>query len=236
MRLRSLAGISIASLALSAGSAHSQCAFDTGPARGFRTSMVRAYLPCPATFRDSPFANNQTVSGVDACSPVIPYVEHSAGTPYSFSAKGGCSVQTKVKVVSDCSQLNSSEGPSLNLPAGACHVTSVRSSCKGIMKASGNTPIDSTDAGWTLAVLSRASIDDPVGGDMTLIDVPMTFEFSTPDDGKISLDSTSAEALADILGTGDAALPPCTSMEILDIVIKDPTGLRFAAPGTATAQ
>ena len=69
----------------------------------------------------------------------------------------------------------------------------------------------------------------------TWVAYSMRFDFSTPDDGRMDVDSTSAEVLADLLGVGDAALPPCTSMEILNVTIRDPYGFAFAVPGTATS-
>ena len=196
--------------------------------------MVRAYHPCGA----SPYSSvddYETEAGTNACKPVFPIELGGESTTYAFSEKGGCSIQTKVKIVASCETLTNSAGEPLNLPAGSCHVTYVRARCKGVVRSDGITPVrGALDDGWTLIVTSRASIDD-ANGDVTMIDVPMLFEFSIPEDGRFEVDSTSAEALLDMLGAADAALPPCTSMEITDVKIRDPNGNHFASIGHATA-
>jgi len=68
---------------------------------------------------------------------------------------------------------------------------------------------------------------------MTVIDYPISFEFETPANGTMKLSSSTAEALAGMEGL-DADLPVCSSMEVMDIVIKDPQGRPFATLGGAT--
>ncbi|HXC52619.1 MAG TPA: hypothetical protein VN634_17180, partial [Candidatus Limnocylindrales bacterium] len=97
------------------------------------------------------------------------------------------------------------------------------------------TPINgAVDDGWELATLSRASLNDPTGGDMTVIDFPVAFTYSTPEDGEMEIDSSSAEALLPLVGANGAALPACTSIEVVDVKIKDPDGNSFAKLGGAT--
>ena len=102
------------------------------------------------------------------------------------------------------------------------------------------SPIGSADDGWSLATLTRASLNDETDGDMTVIDFPVSFAYSTPDNGKMDIDSSSAEALIPLVGVDNAELPPCTSLEIVDVTIKAPggcptcPGLPFAKLGGAT--
>ncbi|HXC52615.1 MAG TPA: hypothetical protein VN634_17160 [Candidatus Limnocylindrales bacterium] len=235
----------IAAVGIYAGTASAQCTFgfDGGtpensrgpaPAKGVKGSMVRNYAACTST--EHPTANATTESGTDACQPVTPPVLGGGGTTYAYSAKGKCTASTQAKLLKDCSKAEDSAGNPLGLEARPCHVTFVRSSCKGIVKADGTTPINgAVDDGWELATLSRASLNDPTGGDMTVIDFPVAFTYSTPEDGEMEIDSSSAEALLPLVGANGAALPACTSIEIVDVKIKDPDGNSFAKLGGATS-
>ncbi len=236
----------IAAAAIHAGTASAQCTFgfDGGtpedsrgpaPAKGVRGSMVRNYSSCPGTSNPPSNANAQTESGTDACQPVTPPSVGGGGTDYAYAAKGKCTVQTQAKLLKDCSQAEDSAGNPLGLEARPCHVTFVRSSCKGIVRADGKTLITGAqDDGWELATLSRASLNDPTGHDMTVIDFPVAFTYSTPEDGEMEIDSNSAEVLLPLVGANGAALPACTSIEVVDVKIKDPDGNSFAKLGGAT--
>jgi hypothetical protein len=222
-----------------AGVASAQCDFNAVPARGVKGSMVRNFAPCPGT--EHPAGEvTATKSGTPACAPVEPrqYAATGLATQYKFGPKGKCSVSTSAKLVAFCDEIEDANNPgmSLGLPHDPCHVTYVKSKCSGIVDALGE-PIKASDVGWKLATMSRASLDDQVGGDMTVIDFPVTFDYSIPDNGKISVDSNSAQALADLIGTNAADLPPCTSIEVVNVVIKAPggsEGLPFAKLGQAT--
>lgn len=228
----------VAVLVVHAGSAAAQCGFNAvARARGMTTSLVRAYHVCSATETGGLEINTQTRGGAPACQPVEPKRLDYRATTYLFDKdKGGCSLRTTARIEKDCSLLKNADGDALGLPAGPCHVTYVKGTCRGILQADELTPINSfDDAGWSLATLSRWTINDATNGDMTLIDFPITFYFEDPDDGKIKLESSSAEALASILvDTSGPALPTCTSIEILRLTVKDPQGLPFAVRGVST--
>lgn len=222
----------IALVGLYAGSASAQCSFDIAPAKGVRGSMVRNYAPCPGT--ENPTANTTTQGGTDACTPVTPAEVSGSGTLYSYDVKGKCDVRTSAKLISDCAEFEDSSGSNLGLAPGACHVTYVTSKCSGILGTDGVTPIGGGDDGFALATLSRATLNDPTNGDMTVIDFPVTFLYSTPEKGKMEVDSSSAEALFPLVGATGAKLPACTQIEVVNVVIKDPAGLPFAKLGSAT--
>jgi hypothetical protein len=225
---------------LYAGSASAQCTFGGGspahgpaPAKGVKGSMVRTYAACPST--EHPEANTKTESDTDACNPVTPPVVGGLPTQYSYGPKGSCSVTTKAKLYKSCDAVEDADGNGLGLPGRACHVTFVTSKCKGVIGTDGVTPINGEDdAGWKLATLSRATLNDTTGGDMTVIDFPVTFTYSEPEEGSMFVDSSSAEELVDIVGENGAALPACTSIEVVDVVIKDPASRPFARLGQAT--
>ncbi len=211
---------------LYAGVASAQCDFDVVKSKGVKASMVRNYAPCPGT--ENPTENTNTEGGTEACTPVTPREVSGQGTQYSYSDKGGCSIQTSAKLLSSCQDLDP------GLEAKPCHVTFVKGKCKGILGTDGLTPVGPGDTGWSLATLSRATLDDETNGDMTVIDFPVTFLFGDPKNGSMKLNSNSAAALAPLVGPANADLPPCTSIEVVDVTIKDPLGLPFAKLGQAT--
>ena len=113
-------------------------------------------------------------------------------------------------------------------------MTYVKSKCSGIVGANGILPIRFTDDGWRLHLLSRLSFRDPLGADMTVIDLPLVFYYSTPYNGGMEIYSSSAEALMGYFGVHNADLPTCTTIEIVDVTVEDPNGLPFAKLGSAT--
>jgi len=227
----------IALAAACAGPAAAQCEFNSvAKGKGMKASLVRAYWGCPNV--SHPSVNTVTGGGTPACSPVdVQPDNHFDATPYVFAPHTGtCDVKTKVRIEKDCSALTDADGNALGLPAAPCHVTYVRARCKDILRYD-TTPIDGeADAGWSLYMLVRATFDDPAGGDMTAVDLPLSFRFDNPHEGQIDLDSNSAQALAELLvgHEADAALPTCTTLAIARVQLKDPEGLPFAVLGDST--
>jgi len=223
----------VALVGLYAGVASAQCEFNIVKGKGVKGSFVRNYAPCPGT--EHPAPNAETEGDTDACTPVTPKQVDGEATAYAYGAdrKGGCTVQTQAKFVQDCADVEGSDGSPLGLEPGPCHVTFVKGKCKGIVDGSA-VEIDGDDDGWGFATLSRASLDDETNGDMTVIDFPVTFAFGTPSNGGMKINSNSAEALSPLVGANNAELPTCTSIEIVDVTIKDPLGLPFAVLGGAT--
>lgn len=240
MKVRILLLSVAAALVARVGSAVAQCDFNAvAKARGMTTSLVRSFTGCSSTPHGGVYnvIDTQTAGGVPACGSVEPIRIGGDATPYMFEPRSGkCNVQTKAKIEKDCAVLEDAGGDPLGLPAGPCHVTYVKARCQGIVKDDGLTPINALeDAGWSLSALSRLSINDATSGDITVIDLPLTFMFGAPANGQIKLDSSSAEALATMLvDISDAALPTCTSLGISNLAVKDPDGLRFAVMGGST--
>jgi hypothetical protein len=226
--------LSLATLALVglyAGTASAQCAFNIVPAKGVKGSFVRNYAPCTGTEHPAP-ANAETDGDTDACVPVIPRQLDGESTEYTYGPEGGCTIQTQAKLVKDCSKVKGAAGP-LNLEAGPCHVTYVKGKCEDIRDGA-NLPIGAGPIPWGFATLSRASFNDDANGDMTVIDFPVTFSFGQPEEGGMKIKANSAEALSPLVGANNSELPECTSIEIVDVTIKDPAGLPFAKLGGAT--
>jgi hypothetical protein len=231
MKKVSLSLAAIALVGFCASTASAQCAFNAVKAKGVKGSFVRNFAPCPGT--EHPAPNAETEGDTDACTPVTPKEVDGEATAYTFGPKGSCTVQTQAKLVSACEEVEGSDGSPLGLEPGPCHITYVKGKCKDIVDGSA-VAIDGDDAGWGFATLSRASLDDETNGDMTVIDFPVTFAFGTPSNGGMKINSNSAEQLSPLVGANNAELPTCTSIEIVDVTIKDPLGLPFAKLGGAT--
>jgi hypothetical protein len=204
----------VGAVCCAAVTAHAQCAFD-GPskAKGFKTSLVRAFAPCPSvTF---PIPNSQTGTGVGTCAPPFPYSD-----PRAFARKNsGCTVSTSAKLESPCS-----------MPAGDCMNVSIKAKCTGLT-LEGVTPSDADDQGYKLNIVTRATIDDRTFGDMTSINFPVSIPFSIPVRGKMSLE-TNTNTLLDDLGL--ETLPPCSEVEIVSLSVQDPDGNIYAKLGAGT--
>lgn len=231
--------LSIATLALVglyAGTASAQCDFNIVPAKGVKGSFVRNFAPCPSTEHGITVPNAETEGDTDACTPVLPREVNGSATEYEFNAEGGCSIQTQAKLVKECGEgkLKTNDGePIEGVTPGPCHVTYVKGKCFGIVDGS-DVLIGENNAGWGFATLSRASLDDDTNGDMTVIDFPVVFDFGVPEDGGMKIKTHSAAALSTLVGPQNSDLPDCTSIEIVDVTIKDPLGLPFAKLGGAT--
>jgi len=260
---KAIVSVSVLALLVSCASAASaQCRFNaTAKAKGMKASLVRMYAKCYTEAPEPGYGeyglgvNTTTGGGRAACGPPEParLSDHStcppfpvpwgcddawwmAPSPYHFDpVTGGGDVALRSVVEPDCSRLDDADGKPLGLPAGPCHVTYVKATCRGILDSNG-LPITSSDHDeWDLSLLVRMSFDDGANGDMTIIDFPVTFLFEPPDHGRIHLESNTARALASILvDTSSAALPTCTNFQILKLTVKDPEGLPFATLGGST--
>jgi hypothetical protein len=233
MKKVSLSIATLALVGLYAGTASAQCAFDIVNAKGVKGSFVRNYAACPSTEHGTSIPNAETEGDTDACQPVAPNEDDGVATEYSFGPEGGCSIQTQAKLVKACEKVKGADGEPLLLDPGPCHITYVKGKCFDIRNGS-DVPIGESDAGWGFATLSRASLNDETGGDMTVIDFPVVFDFGVPKDGGMKIKANSADALDGLVGPANAELPECTSIEIVDVTIKDPLTLPFAKLGGAT--
>jgi hypothetical protein len=224
-----LAIVALASL-FGADSALAACNvdFDNAPAKGLTASMVRTFHPCGATER-GPFPNAETEADTDACQPVYPTERGGTGSAYNYARDGGCNVKIASKLARDCASVEGADGNPLGLPAGPCHLSQVKAKCKEIVDSL-DTLIGDDDTGWTLWVLLRASIDEETNGSMTVVDLPVSFQFETPNLGDMKLATLTAEPLQDL----GVFLPACTVLQILSVEIRDPEGNSFATMGGAT--
>ena len=80
----------------------------------------------------------------------------------------------------------------------------------------------------SLNIVLRAAVNDPLNGDMTMIDLPVSFPISLVA-GDVTFSSSSlGQAL---LNLGQPCLPPCTNLEVVKIEVLDANGDLFARPG-----
>lgn len=174
------------------------------------------------------------------CFPEPSYNDCTDGTEegpsdYSFGPKGGCFLSAVSRVEDDCAQVTGASGVPLGLPQRPCHVTRLKARCREIVDPGFQSrPISADDDGWILHTLTRATLDDAVSGDSTAIDFPVSFSFETPAHGAIGLEVNTAEALLSLVGARNAALPPCTTLQVLHAEVADAHGITFAVPGLAT--
>ena len=198
-----------------ATNASAQCAFD-GPskAKSIKTSLVRAFVPCPSiTF---PAPNSQTGTGVPTCAPPFEYGE--GGTlDKKFNGRSECGVSLTAKLESPCA-----------VPPGDCMNVAIKARCKGIT-LEGVTP--TSEVGWKLNIVARATIDDRTFGDMTVINYPLNIEFPQAYKGKLSLKTDTNTVLT---GLGLTTLPACSEVELVSLSVQDPDGNIFAKLGAGT--
>jgi len=191
-----------------------QCAFNSpAKAKGVNTSLVRAYRPLGIT--PCYFPNATTSGGLAACAP-----------PFSFSAfefgdKGKCTVKTQHIVETTCALAGSS---------GPCSDVRLKARCAGILEPNSPTPINGL--GWKLAVTYRITMDEDVGGPMTVIDLPFQLPFSAASGGKLSMSVLLNEACVE--AGLCLELPPCANFELLTLRLLDPNGDTFATPGSSS--
>ena len=196
---------------------HAQCAFDApAKAKGFKSSLIRAYAPCPGVTFASP--NTSTMAGVPGCAPP------NASSAYEFDDETGeCSVRASHKVATPCP-----DGI-----AASCSVLRIVTKCRGLLDPGGTTLTNT--GGWTLNVIYRATINDTANGDITIIDFPAQFAAPAVANGNLKLTfeiGPCTQGICDLFGSG-SDLPPCTQLELLSVALHDPDGNAFGKLGSS---
>jgi hypothetical protein len=201
-----------AAIALSASGAYAQCAFNTpGKAKTLKSDLVRAYSACPSITFAAP--NTSTETSTPACGPPVPLSNR-----FFDSEKGKCTIKSKAKV----------ETPCKDGAVDSCMNVKIKAKCTHLLLPDGMSPENA--GGWTLNTISRATFDDPLGGDMTVVDFPAKFDFPQAKNGKIKLKADTNSLLAGLFGAG-SNLPACAYLEILGFSVVDPNGNVFAKQG-----
>ncbi len=217
--IRWLLAVVVVSLPVSVSA---QCDFDApGKARGLKSDMVRAFVPC-GTGVTFPSPNTAGSSGTPGCTPPTAYSD------FVFASNGRCSLKMNHKLESPCGT---------GTP-GDCSILTVTAKCSGIMQADGVTPI--SGPGWALNIIQRVTrSDDGVAADRTVIDATMQFTFEAASKGKLRLKSDSHDYFLGFIScfAGFSGCPDfraCTSIESISAKILDPSGAVFATLGSST--
>ncbi len=119
-----------------------------------------------------------------------------------------------------------------------CNLTSLKVKCKDVRESDTTTLIQEDQSQpeglWKLNTFTRATLDDRVnGGAHTAIDFPVSFKFPPAKKGGLKGSFQANSALFDLLGFG-SALPQCSSLELLSIVISDANSSPFGAMGVSS--
>jgi hypothetical protein len=220
---------------MAASSAHAQCAFQHPKKAGkIQSNLVQAQVSCGNPGGNT--VNSMTEGNVPACKPPETISQQNgndstggwkwdaakAQGKLTFQAKNACAAQQKDTAIPPCSPSSPlNTGP----PASADLL--VKLSLKGILQGPGAGTTPASGAG-NLATVTRATLNDRMNGDVTVVDFPAGFAFSMTD-GKTNL-KTSADALLN--GIGQPGLVPCSSLEVVSVRVVDSKGDTFAVMGT----
>ncbi|HYC53645.1 MAG TPA: hypothetical protein VEL28_01730 [Candidatus Binatia bacterium] len=216
--------------------AHAQCDFDIGAlTTSFSSSLVRSYAACPSDTH--PITNVETVGDVDACEPVTPTEdEFGDSTHYSFAAASSrCTVKLNATRVTNCSTYGAPWFQTPGLTPGPCQALRVRLDCRGIVQDDDATLITAiSDAGWRLDTVFRFTRNDPVNGDMTVIDFPLSFDADIPLPGRLRIDQSANSVMRVLTNAAEAKFPPCSSVQLVEMRLRDPASRIFAEIGLST--
>jgi hypothetical protein len=206
---------------ISASSVLAQCAFEHPKKAGkFQSNLVQAFVSCGNPGGGSNSPNSTTEGGVPSCKPPETFSAQSGNTATGWQwdeTKGQGQVQFKSQKVS--------KNPAVT-PANSTDL-SVQAKLSGVLV--GGAPANGNGA---LATTARATFNDRMNGDMTVVDFPANFPL-TVTNGKAKL-KTSADVLLN--GISQPGLPDCTSIETVSITIVDSNGDTFANTGTFAKQ
>lgn len=177
--------------------------------KAIKGSLVRVFEGCPTPSFTAP--NSSTGDGVPACSPPL------ANSLNRFDEKsGGCKVSIEQKP-GECPE--------------PCAPMTIQLDCKGVLLLNGTS---TDESGWTLRIIARATTNDPSAGDVTVMDLPVDIALPAFKAGKVKLRSIAHELEAAIPPPNTLALLSCTSVEIVDVRLRDASGNQFARLGTAS--
>jgi len=211
------------------------CPFDTpGQAKKFQVSLVQAMVSCGNA--GGLAINTETDGGVDACQPVTTMNLWNGGEPagWRFDQVNNSfgTIQMKPMNHPACKSKGTGVPPipsgcdtdALNAPPGSKADLLVKLQLKGIIAT--DSPTGANGQG-TLQAVSRATLNDPIGGGMTVIDFPAGFSF-TLTAGKANLQTSVAGMLN---GIGLPGLGHCSVLEVVHIAVTDENGNTFGSLG-----
>jgi hypothetical protein len=226
----------VMALGYTASLASAACPFDAPTtAKKFQVSLVQAMVSCGNA--GGLATNTKTDGGVDACQPVTTINDWVGGPANGWRFdqvnKSEATIQMKPAIKPACVSKGSGvpaipkgcDTDLLNAPVGSKADLVVSLKMKGII--ADDSPTGANGQG-TLQSVSRATLNDPIGGAMTVIDFPAGFSF-TLTAGKASLKVSVAGMLN---GIGLPGLGHCSALEVVNMAVLDENGNTFGNLGS----
>lgn len=191
-----------------------------------RVSLVQGYVPC-----DPMAADVTTEGGTPACSAPHPYYEDLVGPPgdgWIWGARhnlGTVRLQPRAKPV--CLGTGTDLPPACagaSNPADDTSDVIVTVTIRGVRHLDQAIPPNGTGS---VVITMRGTIDDRVGGPLTMEDVPIVIPF-TLQEGKATVKSSFNAALN---ASGHPGFPACATSEVALITVLDENGTVFGSAG-----
>lgn len=184
----------------------------------FKSSLVRAFVPCNNPGGNTP--NATTITGsVPTCYPVEDFHEQ-AGSP-----AGGWEFHSGTSYGTVTVKRAKGVGPNLGFPPPRLDaVIEVKLYHIGSTDEAGFA-----DGTGTVQVVIRVTTQDYSEDDMTVIDFPFGFPIAlSSGNGSGFATKKVGDALFDL---DSPRFTDCTSFEVVSIAVRDPNGTVFAVPG-----
>lgn len=198
-----------------------QCAFEHPAKAGkIQASLTQAFVFCSpdGTGSGGVLPNDHTEGGIPACSPPETFGQQAGNytTAWRFHPlKGTGQVQLKTSRAFPPSVLN---------PPGNSADVAVELKLHGVFDGLG--PASGTGR---LVLYVRATLDDRVGGDMTIVDGLLSAPVSLAL-GNAAM-KTSIDSMLNDAPLNQPGLPACASLELLFVAVDDANGDDFAHAG-----
>ncbi len=210
------------------------CSYDSSAkAKALKTPLIRAFAACGGSTTYPAPNSFLGATLTDACFPAVPL------SGFLYGPKGACSLKIGSKEFSAQTVGGGSSNKCFpDDSQNACNVTTLKATCKDVREADGVTLLtedqSQPEGGWKLNTFTRGTLDDRVnGGGHTAIDFPVSFSFPPAKKGTLKGKFNANSALFDLLGFG-SALPQCSNLELLSIVVSDSTASPFASMGVSS--
>lgn len=196
--------------AVAAAPVGAQCAFSHGQNTGTNgwSRMVQTFVNCGGVGGQTP--NTTTAGGFPSCGPPIT-AHQQAGSPANGWVLDTITGRARIK---------------LDQLAGPTDVR-IRMQLRDTRDGTGIFPV--VGATGSLFLIVRLTFDDTAGGDMTVIDMPLsTPVVITTATGDANVNTTVNAVL---LAIAQPPLPTCSSLELIDAYILDPASSEFLRIG-----
>jgi hypothetical protein len=216
----SAAALAVAGLASIASAAAVPCAVSyqhPSKAKGLKSSLVQAFVSCNNPGGNTPNATTETGT-VPTCYPATTLHQQAGSPPLGWlwgpKSKGD---------ISFSAGKNKVQHP-LNTDPNAVDLK-IKIGIKNILDNTG----DADGTNGTVQTVARATLIDRAATQlMTVIDFPTGFGIPVTK-GKVNK-KTSATVILN--GLSQPALPACTTIEVVSVLVKDPNGNTFANLGS----